>query len=103
MQLVFSTLSFKYKRQSTFVLTVAVAASIFCAGAAFAGLNSFVGSWKLDPEKSEGPPSGLQQMTVKQSGDRLDLEMKLSGPQGERTGFQIPTFSTARKRSLRRS
>ena len=46
----------------------------------------FSGQWELDTERSEGlPPGTKQSMTVKQSGDRLDVEVKVSGPQGDRT------------------
>lgn len=46
----------------------------------------FSGTWELDTEKSEGVPPGMKQtMSVKQSGDRVDVETKVSGPQGERT------------------
>ncbi|HEX8679090.1 MAG TPA: hypothetical protein VF683_03985 [Chthoniobacterales bacterium] len=46
----------------------------------------FSGAWQLVPDKSTGLPSGMTQtMTVKQSADRLDVEVKLGGPGGERT------------------
>ena len=46
----------------------------------------FSGTWTLDQEKTEGLPKGMQQvMTVKQSGDNLEVEVKVSGPEGDRT------------------
>jgi hypothetical protein len=44
----------------------------------------FAGTWVLDTARSEGLPPGLEQtMRVKQSGDRLEIENELKGPQGE--------------------
>jgi hypothetical protein len=46
----------------------------------------FTGTWELDAAKSQGIPEGLKQvMTVKHAGDRVEVEMKMSGPQGDRT------------------
>ena len=46
----------------------------------------FGGTWVLDKARSEGlPPDMSQTLTVKQAGDRVDVEAKISGPQGERT------------------
>jgi hypothetical protein len=47
----------------------------------------FSGEWQLDKEKSEGlPPGSDQAMTVKQQGDRLDVQIRVSGgPGGDRT------------------
>jgi hypothetical protein len=44
----------------------------------------FSGTWALDRSRSEGLPPGMEQtMTVKQSGDQIELEMKITGgPQG---------------------
>jgi hypothetical protein len=42
----------------------------------------FSGRWELDAAKSEGlPPDTKQTMTVKQTGDRLEVETKITGPQ----------------------
>ncbi len=57
---------------------------IICA-AALAAAPELTGTWKLDPERSESVPPGAQEMKVKQSGDRIEVELKISGPQGERT------------------
>ncbi len=46
----------------------------------------FNGQWQLDTARSEGVPPGMNQvMTVKQDGERLEVQIKLSGPDGERT------------------
>ena len=45
----------------------------------------FSGRWELDAAKSEGvPPETKQSMTVKQTGDRLEVVTNITGPQ-ERT------------------
>ena len=47
---------------------------------------NFTGTWELDAKKSEGIPEGMTQvLTVKQVDDRIDVEIKMSGPQGDRT------------------
>ena len=47
---------------------------------------NFNGAWELDAKKSEGVPDGTTQvLTVKQLNDRIDVETKMSGPQGDRT------------------
>jgi hypothetical protein len=47
---------------------------------------NFTGTWELDAKKSEGVPEGtIQVLTVKQVDDRIDVEIKMSGPQGDRT------------------
>jgi hypothetical protein len=57
----------------------------FASGADTAKPN-FTGTWELDAKKSEGVPEGVTQvLTVKQVDDRVDLEIKMSGPQGDRT------------------
>jgi hypothetical protein len=56
------------------------------ASGAETGKPNFNGTWKLDAKKSEGMPEGTTQvLTVKQVGDRIDVEIKMSGPQGDRT------------------
>jgi hypothetical protein len=46
----------------------------------------FSGTWELDPKKSEGVPGDMRQvMTVRQEGDRLEVEIKVRGNQGDRT------------------
>ena len=64
---------------------VAVLSLSQLASAAEQGKPNFSGTWELDAAKSEGIPEGMKQlMTVKQAGDRIDVEVKMSGPQGER-------------------
>src|SRR5688500_18633587 len=62
------------------------ALSILNAHAADPARPDFSGRWELDAAKSEGvPPDMKQSMTVKQTADRLEIETKISGPQGDRT------------------
>ncbi len=62
-----------------------VLAFAFC-GVAAAGKVDLSGTWALDKGRSEGlPPDMDQTLTVKQAGDRVDVEAKISGPQGEQT------------------
>src|SRR2546423_13231118 len=47
---------------------------------------NFSGMWELDAKKSEGVPGDMRQvMTVRQEGDRLDLEVKMTTDQSDRT------------------
>ena len=63
-----------------------LALSILIAPAAAPARPDFSGRWELDAAKSEGlPPDMKQSMTVKQAGDRIDVETKVSGPGGDRT------------------
>lgn len=76
--------------RSTTTLTSLFAAMSILAAAAFAAdpaRPDFSGRWELDLEKSEGLPPGTKQiMIVQQSGDRVEVELQLSGgPGGERT------------------
>jgi hypothetical protein len=53
--------------------------------AAAAAKADFSGKWVMDKTKSEGLPPNIEQtMTVTQTGDKIDLETKVTGPQGER-------------------
>jgi hypothetical protein len=46
---------------------------------------NFAGTWVLDVGKSEGIWQGTEQtLTVGQNGDRIDIELKVKTPQGER-------------------
>ncbi|MBA2269511.1 MAG: hypothetical protein H0W20_02810 [Chthoniobacterales bacterium] len=76
-------------RFTTTLTSIFAAVSIIAATASAAENKhpDFSGQWELDVEKSEGLPPGLQQMMiVKQGGDRLEVELKLSGgPSGETT------------------
>ena len=43
------------------------------------------GTWALDKDRSEGVPPGMDQtMTVNHTGNQVDVEMKVTGNQGER-------------------
>jgi hypothetical protein len=71
--------------RKTFI--AAMAATFFVASVpAETPKTDFSGSWELQQEKSEGVPPGMHQvLIVKQSGDRLDVDVKLSGTEGDRT------------------
>lgn len=61
-----------------------VALSLVVASAA--AKADFSGKWAMDKTKSEGvPPTIEQTMTITQTGDKIELETKITGPQGERT------------------
>jgi hypothetical protein len=50
-----------------------------------AAQTDFTGTWVLDASRSEGLPPNMEQatMTVKQSGDRIEMELLLKTPMGE--------------------
>jgi hypothetical protein len=64
---------------------------LFAAVAAAAAKPNFAGTWVLDAANSEGgggPQGGAmpeETMTIKQDGDKLTVERKIKGQQGERT------------------
>ncbi|HEX8160998.1 MAG TPA: hypothetical protein VF538_03945 [Pyrinomonadaceae bacterium] len=64
---------------------------LFAAVAAAAAKPNFAGTWVLDAAKSEGVggpqggPAAEETMTIKQDGDKLTVERKIKGQQGERT------------------
>ena len=61
-----------------------VALSLVVASAA--AKADFSGKWVLDKAKSEGLPPNIEQtMTITQTGDKIELENKITGPQGEFT------------------
>jgi hypothetical protein len=66
------------------ILALALGAALTLPAAAGAQAD-FSGTWVLDTDRSQGLPEGFEQtMTVKQSGDRLEIEFHLrGGPQGE--------------------
>jgi hypothetical protein len=65
------------------ILALALGAALTIPAAAGAQAD-FSGTWVLDTGRSQGLPEGFEQtMTVKQSGDRLEIEFHLRGPQGE--------------------
>ena len=62
------------------------ALSILTAPAADPARPDFSGRWELDAAKSEGiPPDIKQSMTVKQTGDRLEVVTKITGGPQDRT------------------
>ena len=65
--------------------TIGAAAVVIALCMAVASAKAdFSGTWILDKSKSEGLPPGMDQtMTVVQTGDKLSLETKLIGEQGE--------------------
>jgi hypothetical protein len=72
-------------RQSV-IISMAATLLVMCFSAAAAQKVDFSGTWALDKSRSEGLPPGMDQtMTVKQTGDRLDIEGKVSGLQGEQS------------------
>ena len=73
-------------RNTISLTSILLALSILIAPAAAPARPDFSGRWELDAAKSESlPPDMKQLMTVKQTGDRLEVETKISGPQGDRT------------------
>jgi hypothetical protein len=69
---------------------------LFAAVASAAAKSNFTGTWVLDAAKSEGggPPGAPvpeETMTVKQDGDKISVERKIKGQQGERT--QADTYT----------
>ena len=73
-------------RNTISLTSILLALSILIAPAAAPARPDFSGRWELDAAKSEGlPPDMKQSMTVKQTADRLEVETKISGPQGDRT------------------
>jgi hypothetical protein len=71
----------------TFSLTsILLTLSILTTSAADPVRPDFSGAWELDATKSEGlPPDMKQSMTVKQIADRLEVEVKVAGPEIDRT------------------
>jgi hypothetical protein len=77
-----------------------VAATAAAQGAGKVSMQDFSGTWVLDPAKSQGGmggPGGGQQgpaeetMTVAREGDKLTVERKIKGQQGERTVNDVIT------------
>ncbi|HVL66139.1 MAG TPA: hypothetical protein VM364_02625 [Vicinamibacterales bacterium] len=66
------------------ILAMALIAGLPAAAPAQGKTADFSGTWVLDSSKSEGLPPGMEQtMTVKQSGDQIEIETLVKGPQGE--------------------
>ena len=73
-------------RYQAILTSITILLSTLAMTAAPVDKPDFSGEWQLDPERSKGlPPGTTQLMTVKQSGDRLEVEVKVTGPQGDRT------------------
>lgn len=73
-------------RYTISLTSILLALSILNAPAADPARPDFSGRWELDAAKSEGvPPETKQSMTVKQTGDRLEVVTKITGPQQDRT------------------
>ena len=75
-----------FMRYTICLTSFLLALSSLIAPAAAPARPDFSGRWELDAAKSEGlPPEMKQSMTVKQTGDRVEVETKISGPEGDRT------------------
>jgi hypothetical protein len=71
------------------ILALALGAALTLPAAARAQAD-FSGTWVLDAGRSQGFPEGLEQtMTVKQSGDRIEVKSQLRGPQGEERASDV--------------
>ena len=47
---------------------------------------NFAGTWVLDPKRSQGVPEGVEMtMTVKQDGNRVQIETNITSPAGQQT------------------
>ena len=67
------------------ILCFALLVGLFYSPVVFAKPD-FTGSWVMDRTRSFGLPGNMEQtMTVKQSGDQMEVETKLIQPNNERT------------------
>src|SRR5215212_1308205 len=66
-------------------VTIALIITLLSLGVEAAALKiDFSGMWALDKNRSEGLPTGMDQMMkVTQVGEKIDVEVKVSSPQGE--------------------
>jgi hypothetical protein len=72
-------------RLRTPLVTLACLLAATAAALADAPRPNFSGTWELDQTKSHSiPPDMKQTMTVVHSGDKVSLEVKITGAQGER-------------------
>ena len=72
------------KKLATFIFTFAFGA--LSLGYGEPAKIDFSGEWQLDKAQSQGLPEGADQaMSVKQQAERLEVQIKVSGPNGERT------------------
>jgi hypothetical protein len=69
----------------TFTTLIAALIGALAILPAPAAQTDFTGTWVLDASRSEGLPPGMEQATimVKQSGDRIEMEILLQTPMGE--------------------
>jgi hypothetical protein len=74
-------------------LTVCLASALFAIVAAAAKVD-FSGTWTLDKSKSEGLPPVIkdQVMTVTQTGDKINIETKLTTDEGEQNVSDVYTL-----------
>ena len=71
---------------------VSLALVILAATVASAAKPNFTGAWALDASKSEGVmPEAKETMTVKQDGDKFEIDRKMTTPRGERTSNDVFT------------
>jgi hypothetical protein len=80
-------------KRNFMLLSVALLVCAFGLVTAFAKAN-FSGTWTLDKSKSEGLPAAIkdQVLTVKQDGDKLTIDSKLTTEQGEQTNTDTYTL-----------
>lgn len=73
-------------RRSLLTISMAAAALLIMSVSAMSVTKTdFSGTWALDKSSSVGLPPDLDQtMTVKHTGDRVEIVTKMSGDQGER-------------------
>ncbi|HEY0321311.1 MAG TPA: hypothetical protein VGC66_10175 [Pyrinomonadaceae bacterium] len=77
------------------LMVASVALLVFASGLIVAAAKAnFGGTWTLDKSKSEGLPAYIkdQVLTVKQTGDKLDIESKLTTEQGDQTITDVYTL-----------
>jgi hypothetical protein len=68
------------------VLTISMAALLLVISASTAAAQKadFSGTWALDKNRSEGlPPGADQAMTAKQTGDRVEIDVKVTSSRGD--------------------
>ena len=75
-------------------LSVCLALALFVISAAAAAKVDFSGTWTLDKSRSEGLPEALkdQVITVTQTGDRINIESKITMEQGEQNVSDVYTL-----------
>jgi hypothetical protein len=76
-------------------MIVSVALLVFASGLiAAAAKANFSGTWTLDKTKSEGLPPTIkdQVLTVTQTGDKLNIESKLTTEQGDQVNNDVYTL-----------